>query len=107
MENLAFTVQGAAAEPYTVEFKKDESGVKASCSCPAGKFHKRCRHMINLIEGNPYGVIDNIQSVPQVVEMYGGTPVEQIVFNIVNFKQELLIIKSQLKKAQADLVNFL
>lgn len=107
MESLIFTVQGAAAEPYTVEFKKDESGVKATCSCPAGQFHKRCRHMINLIEGNPYGVLDNVEAVSGVVEMYGGTPVEEIVFNIINYRQELLIIKSQLKKAQNALVDLL
>jgi len=63
--------------------------------------------MVNLIEGNPYGVLNNVEAVSQVVEMYGGTPVEQIVFNIVNYKQELSIIKSELKKAQSALSDLL
>jgi hypothetical protein len=108
MENeLTFLVQGAATEPYTVNFKKSDSAVRATCTCPAGVFYKRCRHMVNLIEGNPYGVLNNVEAVSQVVEMYGGTPVEQIVFNIVNYKQELSIIKSELKKAQSALSDLL
>jgi len=105
-DELVFLVQGAA-DRYTVKFKKSDSVVKATCTCPAGVFYKRCRHMISLIEGNPYGVVDNVASVSEVVNLYGGTPVEQLVFNIVNHKQELLIIKSQLKKAQEALVDFL
>lgn len=57
-ETLTFALQGSAPQPYRVTFERQQSEVRAFCSCPAGLYGRYCKHRIQLLHGEIDGVVD-------------------------------------------------
>ena len=54
---LEFLVQGSAAKPYQVSFLGEGENLTASCSCPAGRNRRFCKHVAGLLAGQAAKVI--------------------------------------------------
>ena len=80
METITFMVQGSAAEPYRVTFKKNDSNLSAYCTCPAGENGMYCKHRFRILSGETKGIVSgNENAVASAVTWLSGTDVEQAI----------------------------
>jgi len=78
MAELVFLVKGSSPEPYEITIIKDDAGLTALCTCPAGTYGNFCKHRIAILEGKAGGITsDNAQEVATAVEWLPGTDVEE------------------------------
>jgi uncharacterized Zn finger protein len=90
MDTITFTVQGSAAEPYKVTFKKNDSNLSAYCTCPAGENGMYCKHRFRILSGETTGIVDgNENEVALVVAWLSGTDVEKAIREVELTEQRL------------------
>jgi len=92
---LSFEVQGSAAEPYSVVFKKrSETNLSAYCSCPAGENGQYCKHRFNILDGATRGIVSgNLDDLKVVQSWLVGTDLEKA------------LVRMRELEAQADTIN--
>jgi len=96
-----FFVQGSAAEPYRVTFKKESNNLNAYCTCPAGQNGMYCKHRFNILKGNTKGIVsDNQSDVAEVTSWLPGTDVEAAIKEVDLLEAEFARIKKQLSAAK-------
>jgi hypothetical protein len=104
---LIFYVQGSAAEPYIVSFKKIGENLLAYCTCPAGDNGQYCKHRFSILGGFTDGIVSGNESdVTVVTSWLSGTDVEIAMKNLVDAEEKfeeskgkLAVAKKQLAKA--------
>lgn len=90
METITFMVQGSAAEPYKVTFKKKESNLSAYCTCPAGENGMYCKHRFRILSGETKGIVSgNENEVALAATWLSGTDVEQAIREVKIAEQRL------------------
>ena len=90
METITFMVQGSAAEPYRVTFKKNDSNLSAYCTCPAGENGMYCKHRFRILSGETKGIVSgNENAVASAVTWLSGTDVEQAISEVKKAEQRL------------------
>lgn len=98
MKEITFLVQGSAADPYRVQFRKDDTNLSAWCTCQAGEMGQYCKHRLRILAGETTGIVsDNMASVSEVKSWVAGSDVERAM-------QELKWAETQLDTAK-DLVS--
>ena len=97
MEKIKFLVQGSAAKPYEVEFSKENNRVIATCSCPAGRYSRHCKHRILILANKSKAkdiVSENLEDVKIVSSWIEGTEVEEAL----NYFIEMQELEKKAKK---------
>jgi hypothetical protein len=108
MEEIIFTVQGSAAEPYTVLFLKNGPNLTARCTCPAGAVGQYCKHRIRILEGSDEGIVSgNENAVNKVVSWLPGTAVEKALGDVRASEIRLELAKSELTGLKKKLARVL
>lgn len=104
METVRFLVQGSAAEPYEVTFRKAGSNLSAFCTCPAGENGQYCKHRFRILEGSSEAIVsENSEEVPIVGGWLPGTDVAAAMQAVVAAEQELEHAKRVVSSAKKDL----
>ena len=104
MEVIQFLVQGSAAEPYEVTFKKERNNLSAFCTCKAGQHGQHCKHRVQILTGNAEGIVsDNSEQVPTVVAWAAGTDVDKAMTALKQAERELEQVKKKVAKARKSL----
>lgn len=106
MEEIVFRVQGSAAEPYVVQFKKDGSNLIAKCDCPAGVIGQSCKHRLRILDGSNEGIISgNADEIERIVAWLKGSDVETTIRQLRDAeerqevaKKEVAMLKKKLGK---------
>jgi hypothetical protein len=58
-ETLTIAAQSSnGKDTYRVDFLFDGNKMSVHCSCPAGRFHKFCKHKMSLLKGNDFYLAD-------------------------------------------------
>ena len=108
METLKFLVQGSAAEPYLVSFRRDGGNLSGYCSCPAGENGMYCKHRIRILHGLIEAVVsDNADDVATVTGWLAGTDVETALQAVTLLEKEAERIKTALSAAKKTLAKCL
>lgn len=108
MEEIIFTVQGSASEPYTVIFLKNGPNLTARCTCPAGVVGQYCKHRIRILEGSDEGIVSrNESAVNTVVSWLPGTDVEKAIGDVRASEIRLELAKSELTALKKKLARTL
>jgi hypothetical protein len=110
MDEIRFTVQGSADDPYKVTFRKKGNNLSAYCTCPAGDNGQYCKHRINILCGSSQGIVSGNEANVQVVMSWlPGTDVETALLAILDAgkqcekaKKELAAAKKRLARAFRD-----
>jgi uncharacterized Zn finger protein len=90
MDTITFTVQGSAAEPYKVTFKKSDANFSAYCTCPAGENGMYCKHRFRILSGETTSIVGgNENEVASVVRWLSGTDVEKAIREVELTEQRL------------------
>lgn len=106
MNELIFSVQGSAKEPYKVTFKKNGSNLSAYCTCPAGENGQYCKHRFNILGGITDGVVSgNELDVDIVASWLFGTDVELALNEIIDAEEKFEIAKLNLSLAKKKLAK--
>lgn len=71
---LEFLVQGSAAKPYQVSFLGEGENLTASCSCPAGRNRRFCKHVAGLLAGQAAKVIQGADLLAELSIRAQGSP---------------------------------
>lgn len=96
---LTFLVQGSAAEPYEIVFRKGDTSLSALCSCPAGDIGQACKHRIAILKGDAGGIISgNVDQLSMVLSWLPGTSVQKAIDVVESAEIQL----EQAKKAVAN-----
>jgi uncharacterized Zn finger protein len=106
---IAFLVQGSAAEPYEVVFRRrDARNLSAYCTCPAGENGMYCKHRIRILQGMIEGVVSqNVSDVKKVVSWLTGTDVEEALRSVLALEKQAEQIKAALSAAKHSLARCL
>ncbi len=110
MEEIRFTVQGSAEEPYRVTFRKKGNNLSAYCTCPAGENGQYCKHRLRILDGCDDGIVsDNKEEVVIVKSWLAGTDVEAALLEVAKkericekVKKYLSIAKKKLAQVMLD-----
>lgn len=104
MNEITSSVKGSSAEPYTVRFVKQSSGLSAYCSCPAGAAGQYCKHRMRILNGDEEGIVsDNRTEVVLVKSWLVGTTLEVAIQEVARSEQELDKLKTNLSIAKKKL----
>ena len=104
MEERTFIVQGSAANPYEVRFKKEGDNLSAYCTCPAGKNGQYCKHRFNILGGDITKVVSgNIDEVVTVANWLPGSDVEAAMSEVKKAEDVLASAKKDLSRAKKQL----
>ena len=107
MEELIFSVQGSAKDPYEVTSRKDGNSLSVHCTCPAGENRQQCKHRVRILRGTPDGIVSgNAEDLKVVKSWLVGTDLEAALETFViaeeqheRAEKELLAAKKRLTKA--------
>ena len=110
MEEIYFLVQGSAAEPYKVTFRKKGNNLSAYCTCPAGENGQYCKHRFRILDGFDDGIVSNNNNEVAIVKTWlAGTDVEAVLLEVAEkekalekAKKDLSIIKKKLARTMND-----
>jgi hypothetical protein len=110
MEEIRFTVQGSAEEPYMVTFHKKGNNLSAYCTCPAGENGQYCKHRLRILGGCNDGIVsDNKEEVVIVKSWLAGTDVEAALLEVTEkerifekVRKDLSIAKKKLSRVMLD-----
>ena len=106
MEEIKFSVQGSADEPYSVLFAKNGENLTAHCTCPAGLVGQYCKHRIRILERNTEGIVsENKCDVATVILWLTGTDVEKAIAEVRAGEQRLEEAKSNLTALKKKLAR--
>lgn len=106
MNELIFSVQGSAKEPYIVTFKKNGNNLSAYCTCPAGDNGQYCKHRFNIFGGITDGIVSgNEHEVDIVASWLSGTDVESALNDVMNAEEQFEIAKHSLSSAKKRLAK--
>jgi hypothetical protein len=106
MNELIFSVQGSAKEPYKVTFKKNGNNLSASCTCPAGENGQYCKHRFNILGGITDSVVSgNELDIDIVASWLLGTDVELALNEIMDAEEKFEIAKLNLSLAKKKLAK--
>lgn len=102
---IAFLVQGSAADPYMVRFVNRGNGnVSAYCNCPAGDKGQVCKHRMNIINGNSMAIVtENISDVDIVRGWIAGSDIEESIRLVNEAEQGVTAAKAALNRAKKHL----
>ncbi len=101
MSELNFLVQGSAADPYEVTFRKDGDNLTALCTCPAGMHGKHCKHRFAILDGSTKGIVsDNLGEVKTVEAWLSGSDVEEAVVELRKAEKLFEVTKKDLSAAK-------
>lgn len=109
VDTFEFHVQGTAAEPYIVSFRRrDTNNISAYCTCPAGENGMSCKHRIRILHGLVEGIVsDNATDVTTVVGWLAGSDVETALATVEQLEKESERIKKALSAAKRALAQCL
>ncbi len=100
---IVFSVQGSKADPYKVTFEKTDSGIKALCSCAAGKNGQSCKHRNRILKGEITDIVSsNANDVNVVTGWFRGGELDQIQRQIAEKEQSLDKLKSEIDKLKKE-----
>jgi len=107
MKEIAFQVQGSAAEPYGVVFvRRSPTNLSAYCSCPAGENGLYCKHRFAILDGITKHIVShNAEEVKIVRSWLQGTDVEKALRHVRNLEKKATEIKKELSSAKKELAK--
>lgn len=101
---ILFQVQGSAADPYSVVFRRDEVGLSASCNCPAGDNGQACKHRLSILRGDATNIIsDNAKQMKMLLSWLAGTNVEAAMNAVERAEHQFEEAKAAVAKAKKAL----
>ena len=104
MENhIEISVKSSSGDSYAVKFYLGENKISASCSCPAGIYHKLCKHIMHLISDDYSILYDKSQKVfvKQVISHMQKTNIPLLLCELN--ESEMLLKKAQTKVKNAKI----
>ena len=108
MDSVEFLVQGTAATPYRVSFRREGRNLSAHCTCPAGESGNYCEHRINILRGSLDGMVsENPADVVTVASWLKGTDVDAALQTVIRLEAEAERIKEALSAAKQTLSEYL
>jgi uncharacterized Zn finger protein len=104
-DTFEFLVQGSAAEPYRVSFRRrDAKHISAYCTCAAGESGMHCKHRVRILRGLLDGVVSkNTVDITTVAGWLAGSDVETALQTIDELEKEADRIKKALSAAKKAL----
>jgi uncharacterized Zn finger protein len=108
-DTFEFLVQGSAAEPYVISFRRrDAKNISAYCTCPAGDSGMSCKHRVRILRGLVEGVVSaNTEDVITVAGWLAGSDAETALQTIDDLEKEAERIKKALSAAKKALAQCL
>jgi uncharacterized Zn finger protein len=100
---ITFLVKsGSRSAPYSVYFTLENDRMYISCSCPAGRFGKFCKHRIALIQGNSDILYDDSQDedLYQICDWIQKSEFLDLIFERSKFKTELREAQARLDEVK-------
>jgi uncharacterized Zn finger protein len=108
MDRFEFLVQGSAAEPYHVAFRREGRNLSAHCTCPAGESGKYCEHRINILRGSVDGIVSkNAADIATVASWLKGTDVDAALQTVTRLEADAERIDQALIVAKQTLSEYL
>ncbi len=109
MEEVTFLVQGSAADPYVVTFKRRAPGnLSAYCTCMAGEKGTFCKHRLGILRGERRGIVSaNAAEVERVHSWLAGSDVEAAIAAVEACEDGITRAESELAKAKKKLARSL
>jgi hypothetical protein len=106
---IEFLVQGSAAEPYLVYFRRhDAKTIAAHCTCAAGKSGMACKHRVRILRGSVEGVVSaNAADVATVATWLAGSDAEAALEKIAALEEEAERNRRELAAAKWSLAKCL
>ncbi|MDR2891576.1 MAG: SWIM zinc finger domain-containing protein [Deltaproteobacteria bacterium] len=87
---LQYYVQGSAAKPYLVTFEDEGQGLKAFCSCPAGKRGGLfCKHVAALLNGDVSKLVAPSDNIADLIARADGSPLLEKACAHIPAKQKI------------------
>ena len=107
MEEISFKVQGSAAEPYEVLFRRhSDTNLSAFCTCPAGVNGQYCKHRFSILDGVTKGIVSpNLDQVEIVKTWLSGTDVHNAMLKVREIEVEAANVKKQLSAAKKEVAK--
>ena len=104
MGRLEFLVQGSSPEPYRVIVEKSESNLNGFCTCAAGANGQACKHLMQILSGNPDGLLDEcVGKLVDAVNWTANTDVEMALQQLALAEDHLIAAKKALSSAKKNL----
>jgi len=106
MENIIFTIQGSASEPYKTTFMKNGRNITATCTCMGAIMGLACKHRIGILTGNVKKfkiVSNNISQIKTIQSWLPNSDVENTLNNVIKAEKHLDEAKENLKNAKKHL----
>lgn len=76
-DRIRFSVQGSAAEPYVIEFWREGSNLRSTCTCQAGVRGMACKHRLSFLSGDVTDLVSqNVGDLARLRDLSKGTDVE-------------------------------
>lgn len=73
---IEFSVQGSEEVPYQVAFWREDTNLKSSCTCRAGKSRYACKHRFAMLEADVTDLVSgNYDDIDKLQELIQGTDV--------------------------------
>lgn len=73
---IEFRVQGSEAVPYQVAFWREDTNLRSSCTCRAGKSRYACKHRFAMLEADVTNLVSgNYDDIGKLQELIQGTDV--------------------------------
>jgi hypothetical protein len=107
MNEIVFSVQGSAPEPYEVRFIRREGGdLTATCTCPAGAMGQYCKHRFSILSGSTTGIVgEKAGDVATVASWLSGSDVEKALLALDQAERELEAAKKRVSVAKKLVAN--
>ncbi|MFL2583837.1 MAG: hypothetical protein ACJ0Q9_05585 [Gammaproteobacteria bacterium] len=107
-EIATFLVSGSGPKPYQVEFVKDDAGLKAYCNCLAGTHGSHCKHRINILAGDPSGIVSDVDDKFELIsEWLCGTGLESALEEFLSAQKEKPQDRERVVKAKKSISKFM
>ena len=92
---IKFLVKGSESEPYQVTFWREESNIKSSCTCRAGKARYACKHRFAMLEADVTNLVSgNFEDIGTLQELIQGTDISQAYKPVLEALTAQQLIKS-------------
>jgi hypothetical protein len=104
-EELELQIEGSAGTAYHVYLAREDSVLKTSCSCPAGKKRTHCKHRLSLFKGDYSSVRgEHPSALTQIISaMLQGTAVQLALNTLVDAEVEMSAAEAKLRAAKRGL----
>jgi uncharacterized Zn finger protein len=93
--------KGSSGNSYAVRINFNEDGISVSCSCPAGSYHRLCKHIKKVLAGD-VSILSQNKQEKTIMEIYSRLQKTSIPLLLAELNEaEALLEKAQKRTKRA------